>query len=465
MKDAQTTVVDGYPYLHVNRFLVALKPHIDHPDKLNLWMQLAAQLALQTHSIEIKNLPDSAQNELTQITPIHLQSREPSDVLVMCSQILLHHALIAPINQQHILHNAKVPDNYHTWKRIMGLYPLVSLPVAAGIQNWHKKSSSTLQTPAAELPIEGNLVRYVTDTQSAYNNVNEIQSAIFDAKQNALEIPLPDEETQQRLFTAFSPIWEVDTIQNGDRLGAPVWPSNDLYAHVDTSLPIVFTLLSHTIFNDEILLQLNYIVWFPRRPCTSSLDFLCGQIDGLTWRVTLGSDGNPLIYDAIHNCGCYHTFFPTDYLQPISPPPITVESRINLDETAFSPIQAPQVKPPLQLVLRIASTTHHIESVYILNNADKSHMFEEVSASQKSYHTLRSLPYNDPQNDQRNKSLFQEDAIVAGTQRKERWFFWPLGVPSAGAMRQWGNHATAFIGRRHFDEPFLFDNAFRRVNP
>jgi hypothetical protein len=27
-------------------------------------------------------------------------------------------------------------------------------------------------------------------------------------------------------------------------------------------------------------------------------------------------------------------------------------------------------------------------------------------------------------------------------------------------MRQWGRHATAFIGRRHFDDPRLFDDYF-----
>jgi len=37
---------------------------------------------------------------------------------------------------------------------------------------------------------------------------------------------------------------------------------------------------------------------------------------------------------------------------------------------------------------------------------------------------------------------------------------WPLGIPSAGAMRQWGHHATAFVGRRHFDEPFLIERYF-----
>jgi hypothetical protein len=27
-------------------------------------------------------------------------------------------------------------------------------------------------------------------------------------------------------------------------------------------------------------------------------------------------------------------------------------------------------------------------------------------------------------------------------------------------MRQWGRHATAFVGRRHFDDPWLLDLYF-----
>jgi len=27
-------------------------------------------------------------------------------------------------------------------------------------------------------------------------------------------------------------------------------------------------------------------------------------------------------------------------------------------------------------------------------------------------------------------------------------------------MRQWGHHATAFVGRRHFDDPHLFEKTF-----
>jgi hypothetical protein len=60
-------------------------------------------------------------------------------------------------------------------------------------------------------------------------------------------------------------------------------------------------------------------------------------------------------------------------------------------------------------------------------------------------------------------SLYAPDGIIAGTQRGERYFFWPMGVRDAGAQRQWGRHATAFVGRRHFDDADLIDLRFRRV--
>ena len=51
--------------------------------------------------------------------------------------------------------------------------------------------------------------------------------------------------------------------------------------------------------------------------------------------------------------------------------------------------------------------------------------------------------------------------MIAGSERGERWFFWPMGIESAGQMRQWGHHATAFVGRRHFDDPLLLDTYFK----
>ena len=60
------------------------------------------------------------------------------------------------------------------------------------------------------------------------------------------------------------------------------------------------------------------------------------------------------------------------------------------------------------------------------------------------------------------RSAFAADGLIAGSERLERFYFWPMGIASAGQMRQWGRHATAFVGRRHFDDPTLFDRYFER---
>jgi hypothetical protein len=59
-----------------------------------------------------------------------------------------------------------------------------------------------------------------------------------------------------------------------------------------------------------------------------------------------------------------------------------------------------------------------------------------------------------------HRSLFGPDGIIAGTERSASWLYWPTGVTAPGAMRQWGRQATAFVGKRHFDEPHLLDRYF-----
>lgn len=50
--------------------------------------------------------------------------------------------------------------------------------------------------------------------------------------------------------------------------------------------------------------------------------------------------------------------------------------------------------------------------------------------------------------------------LVLSCARPERFLLWPMGVRSPGAMRQWGRHAVAFVGRRHFDDAHLLDSLF-----
>ena len=65
------------------------------------------------------------------------------------------------------------------------------------------------------------------------------------------------------------------------------------------------------------------------------------------------------------------------------------------------------------------------------------------------------------------RSFYFRDDLFVGRNfwKGERFLFWPMGVPAPGAMRQRGHHTTAFVGRRHFDDPWLIEGSFQPVGP
>jgi hypothetical protein len=214
---------------------------------------------------------------------------------------------------------------------------------------------------------------------------------------------------------------------------------------VDTRRPTVFRRMSHTRFEGRTLLQLNYSVWFPARPASGDFDLLSGRLDGITFRVTLDDDAQPLIYDSMHNCGCYHLFVPTERLR--RKPPGAEHAELPLVAQRLA-LQKGRV------VLRIAHGSHYLQRVYF----DASPGGGEVYAMADD-DALRSLPLANGE----RRSLFGPDGIVVGSERGERWLFWPMGIAEPGAMRQWGRHATAFVGKRHFDEAHLIERYFVSV--
>jgi hypothetical protein len=161
--------------------------------------------------------------------------------------------------------------------------------------------------------------------------------------------------------------------------------------------------------------------------------------------VTLDDNGTPLVYDSIHACGCYHLFFPTAAVVPRPQPPA-------LDEGLFAPQVAPTLAPGQRLALRVAARTHYLERVTVVRDEDAAGTVYALLDE----NDLRSLPW--PAGGTR--SAYDSAGFVPGSERLERWLFWPMGIASAGQMRQWGRHATAFVGRRHFDDAHLLDQYF-----
>jgi hypothetical protein len=247
-----------------------------------------------------------------------------------------------------------------------------------------------------------------------------------------------------RLAAVYAPSFEIRIEGDHDRFGEMRWRRDGEVPEVNPSELAVYVQAAHTRYRDRMLLQLVYTIWFPERPRLAPLDLLAGRLDGIVWRVTLAPDGEPLLYDSIHPCGCYHEFFPTPRARPLEPPD-------RLEEWAFVPQRLPRVAEGERPVLSLASGTHYIEQVSLVRGSDSLTRY-----ALRRYDELRSLPRPDGG----RRSVFGPDGLIAGSERAERFFFWPMGIASAGAMRQWGRHATAFVGRRHFDDADLIERRF-----
>jgi hypothetical protein len=128
-------------------------------------------------------------------------------------------------------------------------------------------------------------------------------------------------------------------------------------------------------------------------------------------------------------------------------------------------VLVPEVAPDLEagerLIVHLASGSHYVVGLSAgspRSDGPPSESYRLIVSEPIPDAPLRSMP--EPGGGRR--SLYGPDGLVPGTERTERFLFWPMGVASAGAMRQWGNHATAFIGERQFDDPFLLDRSFAR---
>ncbi|MEK6245394.1 MAG: hypothetical protein AABM33_12950, partial [Pseudomonadota bacterium] len=338
------------------------------------------------------------------------------------------------------------PDDYRRANRILGLYWLTRVAFAEGVRRQEEETLAAFRREPA-VPEGASVVRYVRYAPEPGAPLPRGRVAILleHAAENPLGIPEPSESDLKELLAVYAPSFEVEVKGDYDRFGALRWLRDTDSPSVDGAQLAVYGHSAWTRYEGRVLLQLVYTLWFPARPPQSEGDPLAGKLDGITWRVTLAPDGEPLVYDAIHPCGCYHQFFPTPRAAARPDPG-------GMEEWMFSPQSLPRVADGERPVVRVATGTHYIERVAVVRGSDSLVRYEL-----RPYGDLRSLLRTSGP----RAGAFGPDGLVPGTERAERFVFWPMGIASAGAMRQWGRHATAFIGRRHFDDADLFEKRFR----
>ncbi len=428
--------IDGFPYLRSSRFLASYRTEDLGSAQWDAWVAALRALDRRGRAIELERIEASARQRLG------LDNLATAGVLLdECAETLAERDLAKETRRKALRAAAQVDDDYVMGRRILGLYPLTAIPVAEGIRRLHNDVKAVYARPLDALPLRGELMRFgpiavAVDTAPAPSDYGD-----------GLGVPRPTGEALAALYAAHAPVWEIDVSGAFDRPGRPRWDPRG-YPSVDVSDPVVYQFESWTRWRGEALLQLNYLVWFAERPSEGRYDLLAGPLDGVIWRVTLDAEGRPLVYDAVHACGCYHLFFPANRVRLRRMPE-------TLPEPPLAPQTAPSLHPGRRLAVRLSSRQHYVQRVTLVS--------EDAWAPYRldHYDALYTLPWTDGA----RRGPFDSDGLIAGSDRPERYLLWPMGILSPGAMRGWGRHPIAFVGRRHLDDPDLVERFFEPVTP
>jgi hypothetical protein len=435
LRDVEAARVPGYPFLRVDRYTALSTPASPDPQALAIArLERMAALDAEGRRVEAANARIGAQEQA---------------VLDDCRARLV----AATRAEAHtVAALARPPDSYSDDARIAGLYPLTLIPFSWGVAAWQQATRELYATPFPELAVRGERVRYVPAGAVPDPIAGLLPTDAAGA--SAFRMPGMPPTRVSELLRQHAPVVVVDTFSEDDRIGRLAWRQSgrDPFVIVGPASPVTYVRVAWTEIGGTASLQLVYTVWFPARPAAHPLDMVAGRLDALVWRVTLDKEGRPLVYDSIHACGCFHMFFPTERVRARPGPR---EHEGPLDETLFAPQVVRSPGPGERVVIYLAAGDHNIQRIAI----DAPDAAPGVAYEFASEATLRALPLPSAAGGG-TRSIYGPDGLVPGSERPERFIFWPMGVPSAGQMRQWGHHATAFIGRRHFDDPHLIDRYF-----
>lgn len=442
VRDASTAVVPVFPYLRVNRFYEALWERAREDDQREQWVGGLRQLFRDSLRKELRNLPIDlharASGDRFPVTDTEAaieRAEACSDVLVEYDRALPgFHGLVASL--------ARVPDEYSTLMRTVGLYPLASLPVIAVTDRVRNKVRRTFAMSLDRLPVLGALTAY-RPTQWSRRPEGVIREIIRAASDNPLGVPILDPDQQRELAHDFAPLFWVDVAGMQDQPGGIVARKSGF--EVDRGRPTIYYYCSNAFKGDRPILQVNYVIWFPERIGKQAPRIEWGCLDGLTVRLSLNPDGRPFMMDVMNNCGCYHFFVPDrDTVARVKP------KRFKLDP--FVPQWLPGPASSGRFGLRVSSGWHQVERVLSVEGP-----IEEARAYElRPYEELESMM--GPRGS--SVSLFSGRGVAKGSGRIEPLIFFPMGIPSVGSMRQRGHHAIDLVGRAHFDDPHLFNRSF-----
>lgn len=413
--------VPGFGHLRVDRFLASFRHELSTDTQRRDWYAALRRMDEQSRSLEAHRLPHVAWSQLGVANLDAGQART-----LACRNTLEAMDLGGSARWQRLVSSSQVPDDYRSSWRVAGAYAALRVPFRAGVRQWERGFMQRFEAATSAKTPPANAVRWSSSAPRL--DATGVASMLAKLPRNALGIPQPSTEQATSLLSSFAPDFVVQVQGSYDRPGSLVWRSNANDAEgkapwalrVDTTRPTVYQRWTHTRWGGQVLIQLVYTIWFPQRPPESSFDLLAGELDGVVWRVTLGPDGRPWMHDSMHPCGCYHLFFPVGNVTPKPSPDPGIE-------WAFIPRTLEPHDAGQRVTVHVSSQIHDVVRVDLGPTADTPERYALVDDNE-----LRSLPTSAGA----RRSIYRDDGLVVGTERGERYLFWPMGIVSAGAMRQ-----------------------------
>ncbi len=421
--DAAYYRVPGYPYLRTNRLLASFRNEVAGVNQVGGWIRQMREFDQEAREYEYINLGMTIKEAAIQRFRF-----------LNCGRALASVDLDDPAGYARLLAVVQPADEYSTLARTIGLYPLAVPLLRSRLTAARQAALRELSRPVDQLGAAAPLWLW---SVKPVEDLRLLNNTFAHAIPDELGMPGLVDSEWRALAEYYAPRLWIETADDSD------WPAAPQLTHAgpvaDATQPLVNYQINFTRFGGAALVQISYFVWFK----TAGTAEAAGTLDGFIWRVTLDPQGQPLVYESLHESGRDHRWFPA---QPLA-------LRQAGGYWQESPLVAPGLAPARFATLRLAAGTHELRHVTPSEQAQ--------GASPRQYELRRYEDlYTLPNPDGGTRSLFDPDGMVKDSYSPDPLGWIGSGLRQPGVLRQYGHHAIAHIGRSHFDDPFLLESVF-----
>ena len=420
--DAAYYRVAGFPYLRSDRLLASFRNEVQGVNQVGGWIRRMREFDQEAREYEYINLGMTTREAAIQRFRF-----------LNCGRALAGMELDDPAGMSRLLAAVQPPDEYSTLARAIGLYPLAIPLMQAELTAQQDAELRELAQPLSDLKSSAPLRLW---SVKPVENLDLVNNAYAHAVPDELGLPGLVDSEWRALAEYYAPLLWIETSDQSDYPAAPRLTATG--ADADTQQPLVNYQVNFTRFGGQALTQISYFIWFKGARTDGS-----SALDGLIWRVTLDARGRPLLYESLHESGRDHRWFP---VQPMT-------RRADSGYWHEPQLVDPQAAPARFATLRLASGSHLLRHVTGPQQAEAE---QQAQYELRPYENLFTLP--NPAGGTR--SLFGPDGLVRESRGPDPSWWFSSGLRQPGALRQYGHHAIAHIGRSHFDDPFLLESVF-----